>query len=300
MIYHDPTEARPRTRVPSSTLGISRPVANLEQFTGADFLIDPYDDLLLPDELKDIPPHRVTLLQHCQSGVLIQRKSGRDLLGSIAELDAIQARMLEWSSQAWLVATGISRGGEKSVAVFGRKVKNWKWATVQGAETAWRLRGGSVVNIKTDNDLTELFKRIEFKIKEYFTDSTKMVAQKGHVQKVKLIDRNWLNTLSAWPIGIGRKHLTAVAKFVVSRGHEPSLINVARCILSGQAKLNVGGWGDKRTDDVREWWGIDHDQPLDVIVVSLGTKDQPAKLSEYSKGSIVLPDDDRLKPRRKS
>lgn len=300
MIYHDPTEARKRTRVPKSTFAISRPVANLEQLTGTDFLVDPYDDLLLPDELLDIPPHRVTLLQHCLNGVLIQRKSGRDLLYSIPELDTIQARMLEWSPQVWLVPVGVTHSGEKGVAVFGRKVKNWKWASVQGAYTAWRLRGGSVASeVKVDGDLTEFFKRVEFKVKEYFHDDTKTVAKKGHNQSVKLIDRNWLNTLSAWPIGIGRKNLMSVAKFVAGRGHEPSMINIARCILSGQAE-QIKGWGSKRVSDVREWWGIDHGKPLDVIVVPLGTKDQPARLSEYPKGSIVLPDDDRLKPRRKS
>lgn len=267
---------------------MSQSVANLEQFTGADFLVDPYDNLLLPDELKDIPPHRVTLNQHCQNGVLIQRKSGRDLLNSIAELDTIQARMTIWSSQVWLVPIGISHSGEKGVAVFGRKVKNWKWASVQGAFNAWRLRGGSVASeVRSDNDLTEFLKRIEFKVKEYFCDDTKTVAKKGHNQKVKLIDRNWLNTLSAWPIGIGRKHLMTVAKFVVGRGHEPSLINVARCILSGQAE-QINGWGAKRIADVREWWGVDHDKPLDVIAVPLGTKDQPAKLSDFHKTSIRI------------
>ncbi len=288
MIYYDPTEARKRTRVPKSIFDISRPVAGLEQFTGADFLIDPYDDLLLPDELKDIPPHQVALLQHCQNGVLIQRKSGRDLLNSIAELDTIQARMLEWSPQVWLAPVGVTHSGEKGVAVFGRKIKNWKWVSIQGAFNAWRLRGGSVASeVRSDDDLTEFFKRIEFKVREYLRDDTKTVAKKGHNQEVKLIDRNWLNTLSAWPIGIGRQHLTAVAKFVVGKGHEPSLINIARCIISGQAE-QIKGWGKKRVADVREWWGVDHDKPLDVIIVPLGTKDQPAKLSDFHKTSIRI------------
>lgn len=270
MIYYDATEARKRTRVKPSTLAIAQSCEGLEHHTGSDWLIDPLDSIPLPDKLLDIPPHMIALREHCQVGVLIQRKSGRDLLSSIAELSAIQARMSIWSLQVWLTPVGVTQSGETGVAIFGRKVKGWKWASVQGAFVAWRFRGGSVTpEVKTDADLTKFFQRIEFKVKEYYHDDTKTVAKKSHNQHVKLVERNWLNTLSAWPTGIGSGDLLKLAKHIDGYDFEPSLINVARFVLSGQAE-EVKGWGTKMVNSCREWWGVDHDQPLDVIVVPLG------------------------------
>jgi len=77
---------------------------------------------------------------------------------------------------------------------------------------------------------------------------------KGRTQSLNLVDRNWLNSQSAWPKGIGPTMLAAVAREVNARGFEPSLYNVIRFVLSGQAE-QVKGWGKKSIESTRAWWG---------------------------------------------
>lgn len=270
MIYYDVTEGRKGTRVPDAVLKICRPVENLERFTATDFMIDPFDDRPLPAKLLDIPPHMMALKDHAENGILLQRKSGRDFMSSVADLGSIQARMSVWSAQVWLVPVGVSHTNNQRVTAFGKSVDNWTWPQVQGAYNAWRLRGGSVAcELKSEEELGLFLVRLDTKLREYNRDPSMVIAKKGHVQNVKLVDRNWLTTLSAWPPGVGFKRLLAVAKYIDAYDREPTLINVARAILSGQA-TKVKGWGKKTINDVRVWWGCDEDWPLDVIAVPLG------------------------------
>ncbi len=255
MIYHDPTEDRAKSRMPVEFFAISRELGDLEKHTGADVLISPYDDKPLPKSLRDIPPHMLALERQCQDGILLQIKRGNDLLSSIARLSSIQARMNVWSPQAWLVVTRLTHKGE-IVRVDNKKAYGQiTWSHVSGSFNAWRLRGGSVASeLATDGEIVNFVLSLERKLKEYLIDDTKAVSQKGHVQSLQLVDRNWLNTFSAWPSGIGPKSLQVLAVAVNKRGTEPSLYNVIAFVLSGQADA-IKGWGKKKTASVRAWWG---------------------------------------------
>lgn len=251
-IYYDPTEARPGTRVPKDFFIISSALGNLEHYTGADFLITPHK-LSMPI-IKDIPPMQKALERNCLDGLLVQRKSGSDLLQSIPRLAHIQARMAIWSGNPILLVTGVwfSQG---KIKVFGRKPPNWSASQVRGALLAWRLRGGSVIEVSTDKDISPVMSQLERKVQEYYTDPQKTIVNKTYTQALTLKAENWINSFRAWPKGITRKQLIALATHLAKQlDTEPSLINALALAISPKV-LSVPSWGKKSHQKVIDWAG---------------------------------------------
>lgn len=149
MIYYDPTEGRDNTRLSQDILKIAKPIEGLEAQTGADLLISPLDDIL-PSNVNR-PPGNMLLRKHCEAGMLVQRKSGRDLLNSIPRLAEILQRMEQWKSISWLLVCGNFDYNDGNLKVNGFPT-DWSWGSYQGALDAWQLRGGYVHIEPTDDN----------------------------------------------------------------------------------------------------------------------------------------------------
>lgn len=149
MIYIDHTEGRDNTRLSQSILDISKPIVGLETLTGADILITPLDEPL-PSNLNT-PVGKIVLRKHCEAGMLVQRKSGGDMLNSIPKLTEILQRMQQWDTVCWLLVCGEYKNDDGKIRCEGRPTE-WNWFSYKGATDAWQLRGGHLHEETTDAD----------------------------------------------------------------------------------------------------------------------------------------------------
>jgi len=272
-ICYDPTEAREDTRAPQELLRYSQSLGNLESNTGSDFLVTPHKVAL--GTVNNIRPHQLQLEQWCKDGVLVQRKSGRDMLQSIPKLNEIQARMSVWCGNPILLVTDLSFG-EGEVWCDGEIVDGWSVESVRGALLAWQVvRGGSVILLPHDGHILETMQQIEHLVCQAYTEPVKLVNKHQH-QSLNLVDQNWLTTRRAWPKGISQTQLTNLAMHLATKlDTEPSLINALELARSPQV-TDVDGWGAKSRDKVIDWVGMESIRQQ--LKVKLGTVSDPADL----------------------
>lgn len=255
MLYIDPSEASPQTALPQSTISIAQKVKGLESLTGADILVSPFSEPL-PSSLRMIPPHKVLLRKHTQSGILVQRKSGGDFLSSIPDLSHIQARMTQWSPNPWLLITRVRQGKTGQVVVTGsRRRIRWNWHSVSGSMDSWQDRGGSVKVLQSDDDITEWLKSREAKCKEWLDEPIKSVP-KPQRQQVTQAESNWYNTGKAWPEGIGQKMLQELARYIANKWKLPPTLANAIALATNEEALEVRLWGLHSLEKVRAWYGV--------------------------------------------
>ena len=253
MIYIDPTEASPQSRLPSKFLESAYVLPALERYTGADFLITPYPNKL--STINDTIPSQMLLEGAVEFGVLVQRKSGGDFVNSLPHLKEIQFRMLEWAKggACWLLVTGISFGSGGSVIVDGM-VSPVTFSQVRSAMRYWQLRGGNVEVLQSDDKIGIWCAEMLESLRAIEANPERKMVHKPPLQKLSMEDRNWVTTGSAFPQNIGRSRREALHEALVERNLEPHLAN-AMCMLTNNRLEAVAGWGTKTAKDVREWWG---------------------------------------------
>ena len=258
MIYAETSELRDVSVIPDALMAVAVELPGLEAATGADFLI-------CTDEISECksPPGKIILRQRCESGTLIQRKSGGDLLSSIHKLPEILARMQEWDPSPWLVVTRISPGPRDTVKVTGSRRRNkWRWSSVSGAFDAWQDRGGCLKILEDDHDLTAWFQAREARVREWEINPEKLVAHrpiivKSRKQRVKKVEPSWYTTRMAWPKGIGPSQLASLARYIAGQGRPPTLANAISLTCSEEV-LKIKGWGKVSMNSVREWYQVSH------------------------------------------
>ncbi len=188
IIYVDPTEARENTRLDKNVLNKAVQIAHFEELTGADILVTPIkkklsnvsdvktyravrDYLSAPGTIENPGniSHSVSVIKDavggkhldvvkavafytaCQYGVLIQRKSGNDLISSVHKLKDILFRMKQWTLLPYLLFCGeIKCNRDGNVSVDGRSV-GIGYENVQAALDWWQLRGGYYTQVSRDN-----------------------------------------------------------------------------------------------------------------------------------------------------
>lgn len=262
MIYVDPTELRGNSRFPSVLFAVVKELPGLEMMTGADILITPHENEI-PD-LKDIPPHRKILQMHIDDGLLIQRKSGSDLLGSIRDLPEIEWRMQSWSMNPWLLVTGIHQGSKKQVVVDGKSKAKWRWESISGVLDAWQDRGGSVKHLRSDDDIAWWLVGRERKVHDWLVEPEKLVT-KVHRQSLRKVEDNWYSTNRIFPVGIGLEMMASLAKYIVEVWERPPTLANAIALATSDDALKVHGWGKTSLQKVRDWFGITHSKgPLET------------------------------------
>lgn len=153
-IYIDPSEARKGSRLPRAIIKIAEPIPALEAITGADMLISPLRRPKL-EWITDALPHQLILRKHCQAGLLVQRKTGRDLANSVPKLSRIRDKMMRWTDMPWLLFVGILKCDTNGVAIIDGQDSHFSYAAVQGALTSWQRpkdgsRGGCVTFLSRD------------------------------------------------------------------------------------------------------------------------------------------------------
>lgn len=270
-IYYDPTEDRAGTRMPDNVLKAGRVLKGLEALTGADLLIS-QEESKLSDEARDTVPGRLTLRQHTSTGLLVQRKTGMDMLSSIPDLANIQAKMLEWTENIppWLLLVGeykpTRRGG---VEVDGR-ASQWSYAAFQGALEKWQLRGGGVTILAHDSLVGPWVAHWHNDLASIAED--KLILPRKPTQNIITGVRDdpyaWRVTLATLP-GIGPELATRIANYCGS-------LAMALCFLSDPAHIRFNstteypkGLGVTAFAKAREWLGLDSSSNnIEVLVTA--------------------------------
>lgn len=175
-VLYDPSESREGSRLPQDVIDIGRPLVGLERITGADLLITTakfapesvFNLKGLSGEIFDGRPVGEIAKRHnlpfpvallgssfksaCDSGILVQRKTGTDLINSIPDLAQILYRMLKWTSTPWLLFVGKKYTRKGFCCVDGTETK-YTSASVSGALAYWQLRGGYYSQLSYDSEV---------------------------------------------------------------------------------------------------------------------------------------------------
>lgn len=151
--YIDTTESRITSRLPKGVIQAAEVVSGLEEFTGADMLLSPLNDPPLPVKITDIFPHQSALKTHCQAGLLVQRKTGLDLIHSIPDLKLSLHKMQQYTPRPYLLAVGRLTHTGEGVALMDDKpsIQSTSYMEVVLALEKWQQRGGFVTFLTGDN-----------------------------------------------------------------------------------------------------------------------------------------------------
>lgn len=245
MIYLDQSEGRVGTRLSKDLLQYSRPCIGLEAQTGADLLISPVEPPL-PDNVNR-PPGSLLLRKHTEAGMLIQRKSGGDMLGSIPKLSSILQRMQQWDSVCWLLVCGKFQPDHDECVIADGHRSGWQWASLQGALDAWQLRGG-LINHEPDDDFgAHWLNRWDLNIHKLRKDAI------GHmpVQKIAggMFDpQPWKLTLQSFP-DCGEELSRQIAGYCSTLMH-------SIWWMTDPTAPELKGIGPKRKEVWRRWLGL--------------------------------------------
>jgi hypothetical protein len=216
VIFYDASEVRSNSRVSRSLLDSdAQSVVGLEAATGTDFLVSALDGPPLPDNLKPgVRPHEIALRRHL--GMLVQRKSGRDLPNSVPRLTSEVLPRMQAASPAWgcwLLATGCygrNRAGNVTVGC-NRLETEWLWNALNGALAAWQLDGGYYDVVGDDELVVPWLERAEVRLVEWQREGRPdRVTLRQPTRDVQLSDKDHcaLVVLAALP-GIGEKRARA-------------------------------------------------------------------------------------------
>lgn len=208
-LYCDPSETRENTRLPQSILDAATEVPGLENATGADILIS----LVKMPRLTKVTDDEFSqnlLRRHCESGLLIQRKTGRDLTSSITKFPDILQRMLLWTPRPWLLGIADIKVDRDGQAIIDGAESGFTYAALDGALSYWQLRGGYVTILPNERLMAGWvngwLKRLE-QIKE-----TPMYAIFRPPQQAVISMPRWMETLATFPL-IGHERAQAVAEY---------------------------------------------------------------------------------------
>jgi hypothetical protein len=137
-------------------------LVGLEARTGADlFIVDL--ETPLPESIAT-PPGSLIFGRIAERGVLVQRKTGNDLLQSIPHLTTIQGKMLRHSRLCYLACIGRFEPDHDHHVLVNGKRSGWTYASMQGALDAWQLRGGQLGWFPTDPAFEEWISRWDAQI----------------------------------------------------------------------------------------------------------------------------------------
>ena len=152
-LYIDTTESRITSRLPKGIIQAADVVSGLEEFTGADVLLSPLNDPPLPVKITDIFPHQSALKAHCQAGLLVQRKTGLDLIHSIPDLKLSLHKMQQYTTKPYLLIVGKLTHTREGIALMNGKpsVQSTSYIEVILALEKWQQRGGFATFLSGDN-----------------------------------------------------------------------------------------------------------------------------------------------------
>lgn len=261
-LYYDPTEARDNTRLPQAVLDRGTLLPGLEHATGADLLLT--RKVITDIDITSLPS-KLRLKAACEDGLLIQRKSGGDLIGSLQDLPAILVRMLEWSTMPFLVYTGsIMLGQDGALHVNGRRYQ-YRMPILVGSLEWWQLRGGFLAHLPDDESISDWISMWDKRLLELQLVKVKEIVARPVKQSI--MAANWKDTLAALP-GIGGDRARVLGK-------EFKTLGDALCWLTDEySGKRVPGIGPGIKNNIRRYLGLRDGETLGINVnLSLEGKD---------------------------
>jgi len=232
MLYVDPSESRYGSRLPDSVLERATELAGLEERTGGDILISPLPFPAASDNL---------LLRHCQAGLLVQRKSGQDLVNSITNgrLARSLLKMLGWTSRPWLVICArIDHHGDRAT-LDGRE--GLGYTAVLSALDWWQLRGGYLTILNGDGDLPKWLGGWLDKLRAISEEPIKILTRNPQQALAEDLQMSFLMALP----GVGAERAKALLKAAGSP------LAALQALVNGS--LSIEGIGQGTRESVREW-----------------------------------------------
>jgi hypothetical protein len=231
----------------------------LEHLTGADFMLSSFDDIPLPEKLVDCKPHKSILHKYCDDGLLIQRKSGGDLLTSISRLDEIIARMLVWSPKPWLVATGYFSCGKWGKVKVESRQTGLAYSALIGALDFWCLRGGGLTVLSSDEQLGPWLDGMIARLGKIKNEPNKLVIHNCYKQSISQIERGSkaaiMGTFMSFP-NIGPITVQEIAN------QFGNLAEAVEWITAEKEKKKIAGVGPTTRENVRKWFGLEDNENL--------------------------------------
>lgn len=266
MIYYDPTESRSGTRMSPEVREIGVRLDGLEPATGADILVTAWDGKLRGGMLGK-PPGSILLRQALAKGMLVQRKSGLDMLGSIPHLGHIFQRMqiaTEDGGMLWLAYTGrFEPNLLEHVECDGRDTE-WHWNAFQGALDMWSIRGGMVHWEPNDERLGDWLLRWDERLPKLLDDPNMVLSPrpKSRLTGGTIDPSPWRRTLESFPgVGSVLSHRIAI-KF--------NTLAEALWWMSTEDSSLIEGVGLKMKLAWRQWLGLE-----DRWIVTMIEEDDP-------------------------
>jgi hypothetical protein len=158
---YDPTESRIRTRLPQEVIKAGRVLVGLEEVTGADLLVTRVKNFNIAAVSETMPaPLKTHFRNACNAGVLIQRKSGRDLLSSFHKLNETYIRMRDWCEAPILLSTGVIGHRNGKVTIDGDLTKV-NYSSMVAKLLFWQWRGGYFIPLVRDSDIIMFVGKME-------------------------------------------------------------------------------------------------------------------------------------------
>lgn len=247
-IYVDPTEVRHGTSLPAEIGRMAQIRIGLEYFTGADIVIAPGNLPRLADDLHAMPQMLLNgMLSKC---LLIQRKTGADMMSSIPNLREIQRRMLDVAGvyRPWLLPVGdFARNGEGTVNVNGR-ITGFAWNAFLGALDAWQAYGGCVHLCPDDDEFVRWVRTWDDKKLEKWAQASIEVAKAPSALFVGLPQQ--VQVLMGFP------HVGQDTAVKILRYCSENLAMALIYISAPEGAPELEGVGPKMRHDWREFLGI--------------------------------------------
>ncbi len=259
MIYYDVSEGRAISRLSPKVQEIGQPVVGLEPATGADILISIGDNL--PGNVNR-QPGKAMLSMFIENGMLVQRKTGMDFLGSIPDLMSILWRMRavgdEQHATCWLMVCGkMDRWQYDNTTMMDGRSTGWNWNSVQGALEEWQRCGGYVSLQPDDDACAEFLLRWDKLLPALAVKEDKGFEKRLDVPKLQWDARPWRKTLMTFP-GIGDVASDKIAE------HTGRLCD-ALLWISEMDSYGVSGVGKKTRENARNYLGLEVDEHLAIL-----------------------------------
>ena len=266
MIYYDPTEAREGSRLPDALLKAGKPLIGLEAYTAADLLLSA--NTIELEQLDDTRLAQIKFAKLLERGMLVQRKTGRDVVNFITDHSQVASKMLPWCKQfaPWLLLIGNYTCDKDGHLVVDGQALNWEYAAYVSALEAWQYQGidgalfdgGGVTILPRDNVAgawaTRWLDRLQnldpTKDIAPFKPSQTVTSKSGHD------DYPWRATLMTFP-GIGLDTATKLAQYCGTLANSLTFLSNPDHIALKHNHDYPKGIGPSKFADAHRWLGLE-------------------------------------------
>jgi len=282
LIYYDPTESRAGSRLPDSLLRAGKPLIGLEAYTAADLLLSTANIEL--DSIDDTRLSQIKLDKLLEQGMLVQRKTGRDVTHFITDHAQIIAKMHPWCKRVapWLLLIGSFACDRDGRLVVDGQALHWDYNAYLAALDAWQYQGiasglfdgGGISILPRDNLAGQWATRWLDKLRNMAETKELAPFKPSQTVTVKSAgeDYPWRSTLMTFP-GIGLDIATRIAKYCGTLANALMFLSNPEHIMLKGCEGYPEGMGPSRFSDAHQWLGLEiGDTELEELVTVLSSR----------------------------